>query len=216
MKMCVFQAVPHEGWATQHGPGTKGGAVATATTSKHRPSASSLCFVSLLCTHRSDPSLCPCAPPGVNHAPSRNVCGLRGTIATMKGCRGRLGIGRPNGVKAVRKRGSRREVCEHGKQMTRCIECAQGYTRLGSRHAICQHGKRRTRCIVCGGGSLCDHGKPRTRCIKCTRGDAGRGGRHAICQHGKKMVRCIECRGHSICYRHTECGGKERSSISAQ
>ena len=43
MKMRVLQAVPHEGWATQHGPGTKGGAVATATGSKHRPSASSLC-----------------------------------------------------------------------------------------------------------------------------------------------------------------------------
>ena len=80
----------------------------------------------------------------------------------MKGCRGRLGIGRPNGVKAVRKRGSRREVCEHGKQWTRCIECAQGYTSLGSRDAICQHGQRRTRCIQCGAGSICEHGKQRS------------------------------------------------------
>ena len=49
-----------------------------------------------------------------------------------------------------------RNLCEHGRQRSRCKECGG----VG----ICEHGRERNQCKECGGASICEHGRRRHRC----------------------------------------------------
>jgi hypothetical protein len=71
-----------------------------------------------------------------------------------------------------------RNVCQHGRQRSRCKECGGG--------AICQHGRVKSVCKECGGSSICQHGRVKSVCKEC-------GGGGSICQHGKQRRTCKEC-----------------------
>jgi hypothetical protein len=91
-------------------------------------------------------------------------------------------------------KGSRKkykDICEHGRRMTRCAICDGSY--------LCSHGREKYQCKKCGTG-LCEHGTYPYTCRICKDNKCIHGRiklckicRIGYCQHDRLKRNCIQC-----------------------